>query len=319
MVHEEPLCLSGDASIAADQERAFDRAVAWLALYTPTIGTSVVLHAALVLLAAFLIPFHVQRPPEFEPRWTGFDIVPKPTPTVRRPRLQRQESVGKALDVSEVHLRRSALQIKGLGEDPLEKPVLVFGVASDRAGGGKEGAGRMFGEPWENVFPPPDMEAAKIVYLVDRSGSMSDSLIYVKYELKQRLAELEEAAEFHVIFYSSGPPVEMPTRRLVPATERNKELAFLFIDRVVAGGETDPSKALERAFACGPEVIYLLTDGEFDRSIVDLVRRLNTSRDVAVHTIGFLYNPGPALREIAAQNNGRYKFVSEQDLALLGR
>ena len=160
----------------------------------------------------------------------------------------------------------------------------------------------------------------KIVYVLDRSGSMTDSIDYVKFELKQAIGELGEANEFHVIFYSSGPPVEMPTRRLVEATERNKQLAFEFIDGVIPQGETDPSKALERAFAVKPELIYLLTDGEFDRAIIDLVKRLNPNKQVTVHTIGFLYKTGEeVLIEIAEQNGGTYTFVSEKDLARLVR
>jgi len=160
--------------------------------------------------------------------------------------------------------------------------------------------------------------ARKIVYIVDRSGSMTDSIDYVKYELKRSISELMEEKEFHVIFYSSGPLVEMSTRRLVHATERNKQLAFEFINGVASQGETDPSKALERAFACQPELIYLLTDGEFDKVIVGLVKRLNGGGKVTVHTIGFLYRTGEAvLEQIAKENNGQYKFVSEADLATL--
>jgi len=159
----------------------------------------------------------------------------------------------------------------------------------------------------------------RVVYVVDRSGSMTDSIMYVKYELKRSIGELGEDAEFHVIFYSTGPPVEMPTRRLVPATERNKKLAFEFIDGIVAQGETDPSKALDRAFAVKPELIYLLTDGEFDKAIIDRVSRLNEGNKVTVHTIGFLYRIGEeVLKQIAKENSGDYKFVSEADLATLG-
>ena len=160
--------------------------------------------------------------------------------------------------------------------------------------------------------------AKKIVYIVDRSGSMTDSINYVKYELKRSISELGEDTAFHVIFYSSGPPVEMPTRRLVAGTDRNKQLAFEFVDGIIPQGETDPSKALERAFAVGPELIYLLTDGEFDKAIIGLVKRLNVGNKVTVHTIGFLYRTGDeVLKTIAEQNNGNYKFVSEADLATL--
>lgn len=65
-----------------------------------------------------------------------------------------------------------------------------------------------------------------------------------------------------------------------------------------------------------------MTDGEFDRAVVGLVRRLRGERQVAVHTIGFLYTPPGSvaeaiLKEIADQNGGEYKFVSEQDLGSL--
>jgi uncharacterized protein with von Willebrand factor type A (vWA) domain len=159
-------------------------------------------------------------------------------------------------------------------------------------------------------------ESRGIVYVIDRSGSMTCSLDYVKSELKRAIGELSEDDEFDVIFYSSGPPVEMPTRRLVNATERNKQLAFQFIDGVIAQGETDPAGAIERAFAVKPDIIYILTDGEFDRAIVALVKRLNADAKVTVHTIGFLYREGePILKQIADQNGGRYRFVSEKDLA----
>jgi len=162
--------------------------------------------------------------------------------------------------------------------------------------------------------------AGKIVFIVDRSGSMTDSIDFVKYELKRCIAVLSQEQQFYVIFYSSGPPVELPSRTLVHATVHNRQLAFEFIDGVIAQGETDPSKALERAFALGPDAICLLTDGEFDRAIIDLVRRLNVSATVRVHTLGFLYKTGESvLRQIAQENNGVYKFVSEADLADLAK
>jgi hypothetical protein len=97
-------------------------------------------------------------------------------------------------------------------------------------------------------------------------------------------------------------------------------LAFEFIDGVVPQGETDPSKALERAFACGPELVYFLTDGEFDKAVVGLVKRLNARGEAAVSTILFVYRPPEAermLKQIAEENRGEYKFVSPEDLAAL--
>jgi hypothetical protein len=159
-----------------------------------------------------------------------------------------------------------------------------------------------------------------VVYVIDRSGSMTDSINYVKKELKLSISQLDEDCRFHIIFYSSGPPVEMPSKALVKASPDNKQMAHKFVDSVMAQGETDPSKALERAFSSKPEAIYLLTDGEFDQQIIDLVKRLNTGKKVVVHTIGFLYKTGEeVLTKIAKDNGGTYKFVSEADLAALSQ
>ncbi|MCX5675227.1 MAG: hypothetical protein NTX87_09470, partial [Planctomycetota bacterium] len=64
--------------------------------------------------------------------------------------------------------------------------------------------------------------------------------------------------------------------------------------------------------------ICLLTDRELDKSLVGLVKGLNAGGKVKVHTVAFLYETGgKVLKEIAEQNGGVYKFVSEADLACL--
>ena len=295
-------------------EGSMDTIMAWLALYLPSWGTSVVLHAAVIILAAFMVwqtqtiqpPFEyksqvvsetkhkVEKRKEVREQQSRGRMKPNPTSIVR------QFTTNPVPDVATNNM--NVLQVIGVG------------------GGGKEiGGFEGLGTGGRGFFGQGAPEGArKIVYVVDRSGSMTDSMDYVKYELKRSIGELAEDCEFHVVFYSSGPPVEMPTRRLVAATERNKQLAFEFIDGVIPQGETDPSKALERAFVCQPELIYLLTDGEFDRAIIDLVKRSNVGAKVTVHTIGFLYKTGEVvLKQIAEQNGGNYKFVSEKDLATL--
>ena len=171
--------------------------------------------------------------------------------------------------------------------------------------------------------------ARKILYVVDGSGSMTDYFDCAKYELKRSISRLDEGKEFHVIFFSSGTPVEMRARGLVPATARNKQAALEFVDGMVAQGETDPSEALERAFVCKPDLIYLLSDDEFEDGVVHLVGRLNAGRKVTVHTFGFIWKNAKrfersdgvvfktvekAMRQIAEQNGGMYKFVSHEDL-----
>ncbi len=307
-----------EAAIAEDQDGAWDRVVGWLALYIPTVGTSVMLHVALVLLAAVLIPFASEPEPEFD--WPETGIVPQPREyeASHRPRLRRWVPRDRPDPPTEYRIKYATLERPGFGENPLADPSAIVGVGPGEKGGTVTYMPNS-GPP--GIFLPEEggSDDTRVVYLVDRSGSMTDSLAIVKLELQMRIVELPETCLFHVIFFSSGPAVEMPARRLVPATERNKRRAVEFIDRVVAQGGTDPSPGFDRAFAVEPRVIHFLTDGEFDKAIIDQVDRLNAGHEVTVHTIGFLYRPNEkALRTIADRNGGEYTFISHADLDRLG-
>jgi len=294
-------------------ESGMDTVMGWLALYLPSWGTSVVLHAAVFILAAFMVwQTHTIHPPFTYKS----DVVSEAKHKMEKRKRLKQESRGKLKpQPSSIVRQHTQNPVPDVASNRLAQ-LKVIGIGG---GGNIIGGFEGLGDGGRGFFGTVETEIAhKIVYVVDRSGSMTDSIDYVKFELKRSIGELQEDTAFHVIFYSSGPPVEMPTRRLVTGTDRNKQLAFEFIDGIIPQGETDPSKALERAFAVGPELIYLLTDGEFDRAIIDLVKRLNTGNKVTVHTIGFLYRTGEeVLKKIAEQNSGNYKFVSEADLATL--
>ena len=303
------------------QDEGTETVLDWLTLYMPSWGTSFVLHAAVLVLAAFVAWVPILE--AHDSPYTG-DFLPVPKrDVVKRDTGQLAEWKGEKTPwgLNEPNPYRFMRKLEldpfdGIGVLEVSGKIPIIGIGGGPRGGGPESFGTRSGDP----FPPEWIEEArKIVYVVDRSGSMTDSIDYVKEELKRSIGELAEEKEFHVLFYSSGPCVEMPMRRLVDATGRNKQFAYEFVDGIIAQGETDPSDALRRAFAVRPEVIYLLTDGEFDRAIVGLVRGLNAGGRVRVHTIGFLYTrPGTSaegvLKQIAAENGGNYKFVSERDL-----
>ena len=328
MVRRKPATCAVPASVAAPgdavdlaNEGAFDHFMEWMSLYIPTWGTSVTVHAAILLLAAF-VAWRVPPPETICTVPGDVRMESKPNVVKRYPReTQKTESRGRMKPQESGFVRQvTSNPLQDFASNRME-PLQVIGVGSRgrEVGSFEEGLGK--GTGFYNIVLPSEAETAhKIVYVVDRSGSMSDSMYLVKEELKRSIGALPENYEFHVIFYSAGPAVEMPTRRLVAATERNKQLAFDFIDGIVSQGGTDPSQAIDRALAVRPELVFLLTDGEFDRGVINLVSRRNAGVGASICTIGFLYTrPGTdgesVLKVIAGQNGGTYKFVSEQDLA----
>ena len=304
---------------AAEEEAGMGTVMSWLALYLPSWGSSVVLHAAVFVLAAFLA-WQQAKPQDPFKYTTGVVAESKPKVVKRAQRNDQESSRGKMRPQPSSIVRQFTTNpFPDVASNKLEEvEVIGVGAGGNQIGGFEglgDGSGRGSGS---GFFGTAAEEASKIVYVVDRSGSMTDSIVFVKYELKRSIRELGPEKQFHVVFYSSGPALEMPARRLVSATDANKQKAFEFIDSVIPQGETDPSDALSRAFAVNPELIYLLTDGEFDKAIVGQVAKANASKKVTVHTIGFLYKMGEKiLKDIAAQNNGTYKFVAESDLETL--
>jgi len=158
--------------------------------------------------------------------------------------------------------------------------------------------------------------AREIVYVVDRSGSMIDTFIYVQAELRRSINALRRSQKFHVIFFNTGRPLENPPKRLVSAIEAQKEDFFEFLDTVVPSGGTKPASALRRALALEPDLIYLLSDGiDFQPHLLRELDEWNRGRRVRIYTIAYLDQTGSELLEqIAREHHGEFKFVSENDL-----
>jgi len=161
---------------------------------------------------------------------------------------------------------------------------------------------------------------------VDRSGSMLDTFDEVRFEMLRSISRLSPGQTFHVIFFASGPPKENPPRRLVYGTSRYKLEAANYLKQIQPQGQTDPIPALERAFRVlqntpnqkRGKLIYLLTDAEFpdNEKVLAAIRNLNGGKQVHVNTILHHHrSPGAmkVLRQIAADNGGRFKFVEPNE------
>ena len=322
-----PVTSASAASPSTDQPpeevSRTDGLVAAAAAYVPSWGTSVVLHLAVALLAlmgAWTTVKPLQGPLDFN---ADFDLKAPPkiehktTPGGSRTLQAHQKD--KRPDFS--YKRDLTVPTGGITDfdgPPAKVIGIVGGSGGGRVGGDLSDFSRGRGGPGgpgdgDTIFLPTPHD--QIVFVIDRSGSMTDSIMYVKYELRRYISRLRPSQKFHVIFYSSGPALEMPSRKLLPATVGNREMAFDFIDGIVPIGGTDPADALKAAFALKPDVIHFLSDGEFDRKVINQIDKLNAGKKTQVNTVCFIYTAGEfLLQEIAKRNNGAYRYVSEVDL-----
>ena len=87
-------------------------------------------------------------------------------------------------------------------------------------------------------------------------------------------------------------------------------------------GQMDPVQGLKAAFALQPDEVFLLTYGEFDRTVLRLIRKLNADDKVAVHMIILVsrgYQANETLLKIAEQNGGATVLVDWGELYQLSR
>jgi len=193
-------------------------------------------------------------------------------------------------------------------------PVAPFGVP----GGGGGGTG-------DSIFQPDSTEhaARKIVWVCDASGSMMDNFDTLKNELCFAVARLKPVQAFNVIFFQDGDAATVSTNGLLMANPANKQRAFTFLDDTSLGSNSDPIPGLKLAFKQNPEMIWLLTDGEFPNNaeVLSCIRMLNRDKSVAINTIAFagageedeLYVK--TLRQIASENGGAFSLAEAGALA----
>jgi hypothetical protein len=211
-----------------------------------------------------------------------------------QPRQQDATSGLKSLD-------RKKLAIIGIGTGGNDAAQYGLGVG----GGGPE----FFG------LGAVARGARRIVYVVDRSGSMLGTFDIVRRELKASVGKLRRSQKFHVIFFNSRPPRENPPGRLVSAINEHKQQTYRFVDSITPDGSTDPGPAMRRAFASEPDLIYFLTDGLFDEKLLGQLEEWNKDRRTRIFTIAFFGAGGADLLEhIAREHNGEFRFVTEDDL-----
>jgi len=165
-----------------------------------------------------------------------------------------------------------------------------------------------------------------VVFVADRSESMAISengdplLNTVKKQMGLAIGQLNDKQNFHVIFYSSGKPLELDGKALVPATERNKEKAAAFVEKVSASGRTNPLPALERAVEVlnqdknsKGKQMCLLTDGDFSDIEAVTTYIMSNCKGIIVHVYVFGDESHPTIRDAmkktAKMTGGTFKVI----------
>lgn len=164
------------------------------------------------------------------------------------------------------------------------------------------------------------------VYLVDSSASMGDAFRSARDALLRSIQLLRPDQRFYVVFFDSEPDymrltaADQKEPHSVYATPENKAS----LRRWALGIEMDrgraPYEALPFAIDLAPDVIFLLSDGEFPARIEEMLKDLNQVENLfgdsgpisIVHTIGYHSREGEErMRRIAHQNGGRYRHIPE--------
>lgn len=183
--------------------------------------------------------------------------------------------------------------------------------------------GRLYGTPG----------ATRVVYLIDASGSLIDTLPFVQIELQNALRSLRPDQSYAVMFFGGGGVLEAPPVGMKSASSQAVTQTTQWVDpgsgKVIASGRSDAHSAVRRALAYQPDAIVLLSDGITGRGdaaiaqrvqLLNLIDTANTS-GVVFHTIQ-VRQPDPlatstrrgTLETIALQTGGVYRYVAEADL-----
>lgn len=162
------------------------------------------------------------------------------------------------------------------------------------------------------------------VYLVDSSGSMGDAFESARRELLQSITALKPSQRFYVIFFDAESDYmrlsssDQNEPRSAYATPQNKTALRRWAMTIGMDRGRAPYDALPFAIDLDPDVIFLLSDGEFPQKIEDLLKDINRVDNLfgdngpisIVHTIGYHSHDGESrMKRIAKQNGGQYRYV----------
>lgn len=212
---------------------------------------------------------------------------------------------------------------EAVGQRTLSDGAGVQSVASvvqsgNLGGDAFSGRGNGSGGKTVSVFETSG-KGSTFVFVFDRSGSMSElnerPIRAAKAELIRAIEQLENLHRFNIIFYNEQPNIWRTGRRMIEATDGNKENAKNFVENIVPTGGTDHFEPLIEAIRLKPDVIFFLTDGDENDALSagqlsDLNKRNGGLSQINVIQFGLGSDKESSyLRRLAAAHRGQYKYI----------
>jgi hypothetical protein len=203
----------------------------------------------------------------------------------REKALAKAKASQQGIEWAELMLRSARKRIARLREDALtasdKQAALALKAAADARTAYVKAGGQDLG-----IFHEA-RDARRIVIVCDASRDMINVFAHLRGELTRWISSLKQGQEFNIVLFGKPRVSALSSRGLLPANPDNQRKAYKFLeDEVSTGGERDPAAALEIAFRNMPEVVYLLTSGDFtdNEAVLAQVRKLNADRKIRVHT-----------------------------------
>jgi hypothetical protein len=205
-------------------------------------------------------------------------------------------------------------------------------IAVGPQGGASGGPLASFGIPGGGMGSGPPSRflgrggnATRVVYIIDHSGLMLYNFEFVTHELQKSINQLVPIQRFAVVLVSrKAEPLGLAG--LVHATMPEKKMFLSQFSYVHPAGAARGrlavyENAFRIAFRLHPEIIYFVTNGGFDPSLAESVKKMDT-HGTHVFTYTFLNRNSRrfkaqlhlysgALKKIAKETGGQYRLIKE--------
>lgn len=325
-----------DPNLEEDEEPSVGEEAGAVVVALMPWGISLVLHAALVLLAVFIIWAVIAETEKEELLIPDVRMSKNPGAplTMKQMEQVKQSSARRSVTRTTTPTQTSSVTTKVNLKTPL------IGVAGS-AGGKSSPFGTTVGQVsgFNANFFGSGGNAKSIVFVVDASGSLIDTFPFVILELKKTVNSLSEKQSFTIIFFQGDKAVEVsaPRAGMKSATADTKQRVIDWMDpssnNIQPMGATNPLPGIQKALSYRPQLMYLLSDNitgggtgatiyEIEQQkLLNEVKRAN-SGNTKINTIQFLTpdllvgvaGKQGTLEQISEASGGIYKFVSGDEL-----